>query len=816
MPIKVPPELIESIERAIVRLGRKTGRIAEEVKPGIGLRPGSVPLEAGTELATRATKVKEHLPVVERLGRLGKLAGAFTRNEAELDPEARTAFADARSKWLSAEENARLDVEDAVTKHISTDPVKKATLLSDLMTTAHEIAIHPLRMKRLREATGDVGTRFINDYDAKVHPGGLTIGQLTRNMIRINEAVKAEPEVLQAHQGARKLLDETFADMVNRGALSADRYVHEYTPIEKLELVTGVLGITPTQKAGGRVTSAMKGLTAEGQALRETDVLRTIVQARSAWYRKVAEDELVQKILDNPQYNLTDQFQPHQPIPKGLSIWRPGVGMPGYGKRPKAEEFADGFIDEIHHNDPTFEPGDYVVPTEIAEALSKFRPQRLSRRAQSFADLGAKIARLWTVYNPTNTVTNLPGDILISTASEGSAKNALGFLRVLGTTRPWKEAVNVAIGKRTALADEFRRKVGGTTLISDIGGVPVPSEFSRFYQKPIAGLGAVKNTMKKIRYGSEAVPRIAEMIRQQAAGVTDKDAIARSARRISLEYGSGAPDVARNPYAKFLSTFIQFYGLATERTLQLLGKKGSAAVLAAVPTGFMLWNYQNEEYAKAENSLADWERSQLHTILPGPDGKPMLDDKGKPVVVRFRWWIPEQVLNTFGLGNIPSRVRRVVEGRTTPSEFLASIPQQAGQNISRLGGVLETARQVASGTTPTGQTIEGVKGAARAISPQVRQIDDAIRVARNEGTGKGALKLVASTLGISFATVRSRGKVLLDTDIQNSKKKMQLYVSRMKFARMRQQKADYEDAKKALINERKTLQRLRSIQRNED
>jgi hypothetical protein len=77
-------------------------------------------------------------------------------------------------------------------------------------------------------------------------------------------------------------------------------------------------------------------------------------------------------------------------------------------------------------------------------------------------------------------------------------------------------------------------------------------------------------------------------------------------------------------------------------------------------------------------------------------------------------------------------------------------------------------------------------------------------------------KLVASTLGVSRAVVRTRGSVLLDADIQESKRRLKLYVSRMKFARSNKQPADAKDAQMAIINERKNLQRLRSLQHRED
>src|SRR5574339_283609 len=116
----------------------------------------------------------------------------------------------------------------------------------------------------------------------------------------------------------------------------------------------------------------------------------------------------------------------------------------------------------------------------------------------------------------------------------------------------------------------------------------------------------------------------------------------RAARIGTLPYGAGAPANVRNATARFLAPFMQFMGLATNRVVEMVGTNGSRtrilAGLTAVPTATMMWNMQNEEFQRVEDSMPEYERDQMHVIIPDPTDptKPALDRNGKPIVMRLR------------------------------------------------------------------------------------------------------------------------------------------------------------------------------------
>jgi hypothetical protein len=222
----------------------------------------------------------------------------------------------------------------------------------------------------------------------------------------------------------------------------------------------------------------------------------------------------------------------------------------------------------------------------------------------------------------------------------------------------------------------------------------------------------------------------------------------------------------------------------------------------------MMWNTQSPEFERIENSLPEWERNQLHFIVKGEDGLPYRDRTGKPVVWRFQYWVPEQVANTFGLGNLPSRIRRISHGRESWSEQPAKIGGQVVENATNQIGPIRTAIELGSGRSMlTGQERSRLESMWH-MFPVTRAFSEAIFGLRNEGPVGGAKRLVEEMSGFGAATITRKGPAVMDADLMEAKREVGDAAKEMQRYLLRKDKARAADAKVKL---RKAQERLREV-----
>jgi hypothetical protein len=251
----------------------------------------------------------------------------------------------------------------------------------------------------------------------------------------------------------------------------------------------------------------------------------------------------------------------------------------------------------------------------------------------------------------------------------------------------------------------------------------------------------------------------------------------KTGRDITFRYGAGAPRLSRLPIMKAMAPFIQFQGLATQRMLHTLGAKGMepkvrlALGLVAVPLAIHAWNTQNDAYKQAELALPEFERGQMHIWMPdGTDPSiPKLDVDGKPVALRFRLWVPDQVAQNLGLGNAAPRLQRVLEGRDTPMQFIKQTVQSSGESISSNLVIPSVVQQLATGKTPQGTKLSPQQRVERTV-PLARLAGETYRATKNYGLGQGTLKFLGEISGMRPASVEHRGTALYDAQIKDAQK----------------------------------------------
>lgn len=805
MPRLPIAELIGAITKTPVaeQVAKTSEQLAKEV-PEITQHLPDVPY-AGSEALkpyVRATKAPEGSSAADLIQKTKRALGGFVNAEPNLPKPYQEMFLEARYKVESAQTRADKVVLDRVASKLEGDVTSKARLMSDYLTLADEFA--------------DLQSRFAKDPNTPVYGrGGATIDQVERDLHAVMGEMRKAPDVVQASQGFRAVTDELFNDMVRYGLIAPNRYRKDWTPRQQImEMARGMTEAYGDQSVGGEVLSIMERRTKTG-GVTETNMVEVLRKVLREFNEKVAGDDLVLRILADPALNRTEEFATKDiPLPKGWGRYQPRPGLPGW-RLPEAEaHVAAGVSDELSKGSRYATPRDAILPEDMIGRLENFySPPPRPGIEESAYKAGRAMARAFTVYNPSNTAMNAVSDFaLASLGLPGEKSNLGGFLRFYPQAAV--EAVRGAFGGRSALYERgVQEGLGSATFVGATGGESVPANLAAAIGKEPSKnpLGHVANAMRRARMAVEMAPRLAAGLAAEAKTGSSAE-FGRVGRAITLPYGAGAPEHTRSPFLRFAAPFTQFLGLATDRVAKLLtlpGSRGRAwAAVLAVPTAAFMWNRQNESFRQVEMALNRRDRYALHVIVPdaeNPD-EPARDVNGKPVVLRVRYFVPEEVAATFGLSNIPARAADLLEGRTTPGEMAA---YSAASSIEQVGSQIvpaQIAASVASGRDlRTGQEVPRGEIITRSI-PIVREISEGVKGVQNEGPLEGAKRLAEEFSGARFATPAKKGRA--DADLEELKYKLKDVRGKMRSA---YRKGDRATAAKYKAEIYKIANRIRAI-----
>lgn len=612
---------------------------------------------------------------------------------------------------------------------------------------------------------------------------------------RINTDVGAQ----RAASNIRGGLNEIFNDMVARGWIARDRYLESYSPVEKINTIIGsmarVLGedegalrakILSTQKSRGK---------AEGESVREGNLISTLHRVRSEYLHKVAQQEFFRELLNSP-WNMTAQFEEGATLPRGVAAYYPGPGMIGYLHEGRDRDIISGVLDGLD-SDGQVTAGRYIFPEGLVRALKNVEPPPAPTGvSRTLYDLSRGLARNVTVYNVANTQLNRFSDAIVALLGmPGEKAQPLGFIKFYRPAmklakafvegQPAKIVIN---GQEVDVTDLLvRQGVATSTQFSDLSDRPVSAQLLKVLPEEEMANESwlqkwVTNPLQESREKVELTPRIAAGLEAlERTGSIDE--FGRVARNITLNYNEGAPELSEQVLLRFMAPFIKFMGLSSRRVFELATTKGSrgrsALAIAAVPTMFMMWNYQNEAYREVENSLSEMERDQLHFIVPSSQwGTPRRDMNGNPVVLRVRWFVTEEVAKMAGLGNLPSRFVRMAEGRDTPIQFVQKTPEIIMKNISDMASIPSMTQEVLTGKSRFGQELTIPERVAR-LMPSLKIPQAAISAYQNtpgdteQKMTEAAFSLAAPMLGVSrVENPRTRGGRSIDADFADAKRNL--------------------------------------------
>ncbi len=813
VPIRPIQQFLEELAvRSIPELGERGTAAAPEilsrVRPpsNVGVRAPEVPFKgtAAARQIARTTKAEAPLPVrlADAVDRYKDFLTGFFRSEPGLPKDLGNKFYNTRVRMDAAQDNVDISLRDEVFSHLKRDPVNQVNLLADWMILADEFSTLTGRAAK----SGLPPTKVLGR-------GGVSLKQIEQSLQQTQAAASADPEVLMAHRALRKQLDDTWDDMVTRGYISPTRKRTDYTPVQLLTEIAEGLASTgqPGKVNQGILDSMMARVGSKGP--RETNIIEVVRAHLGEYARKVAEDDLVVDLANDPTLNFTGKFRRGDQVPRGLAIYNPGPGMPGYGVKSNTGNFMAGFQQGMVPDNSTY-MGGIVFPAKIAAKLAAFKPRGTTAGENALYRAGQSWARQMTVYSTRNTTLNALSDTPLALLGEpGQPSRALGILRMF--PQAIREVQQGLFGKGSRYYDLLRKEGGASaTLAFDVGGAPIPKDFSRFYPEGKASpLQRVQQAFKNTRQFVESVPRMA--VGMEAVERTgDISQFGRAARVSTLPYGAGAPANVRHPVMRAMAPFFQFMGLATDRVFQMMTTPGSRARvmagLMAVPTGTMMWNYRNEEFRRIENSLPTYEQDQMHVIIPDPSDpeKPALDANGKPIIMRIRYWVPEEVMNFLGLGNLPSRARKVLEGRVSPVEFATSIPSNLGRNVAGQLGPVTVALEVAlQRSLQTGQP-KPISETLRSMLPLERIGLETARGMEQGGPKEAVKRLGEEALGASFATPTRKGRAILDVDLMDAKRELEDAKAAVRRYNVRGDKAR---AREAIEQRDRALERIRRV-----
>lgn len=636
-------------------------------------------------------------PWEERLQKVKTFLGGFFSPTPNMPKDIQAKMLDARTRVSAADEAAARDLAAQLSPLSSVvgkkgEPAFNATLM--------------FRQLKIADALSYMDDSGIDVYQGIERP----VWEDANN--KLIQWVKDNPHVQEASANIRSGLDEIFNDMVNRGWIIPDRYREQYTPMKKINSVLSSLGDMTgetSDQVKSRILSSMRHRpdAAKDAAIDESNMLHILAGARSEYYRKVAEHELFQKIINDPTINMTERYRGIQTLPADMGVYFPGQGMMGHTALSKEGRMLADAAKDIDP-DAKVHVGGWILPKSLIEELKSFHPTPHSKAEEIMVKGGRKMAKYLTVYNPANTAVNLVSDAVVAMfGMPGEKAQPLGFLRwyaegikagnaYVKGNQHWV-TIN---GQRINLTDLMLQEgVGESSLVSDLSDRSQSAFLKQFIpgeeKKGIDPLSRLGKGMEMTRQSVELYPRIAAGL-EALERTGDVKEFGRVARNITLNFGPGSPKMSKVPILRFMSPFLSFQGLATERLFKSLSMEGSRARtlagMLAVPAAVFLWNSQNDEYKIAARSIGSSDKTTLPVVVPNPKdiSKPLRDDNGNPVIIRMKYFVPEQVLQMAGLGNLPTRVSRVIEGRDTPADFLgdtAKGPFEAMKNLATVPAI---------------------------------------------------------------------------------------------------------------------------------
>lgn len=629
-------------------------------------------------------------------------------------------FLNARSSLQGSRDRAARDIVDQL-ESIKDD--KSAAFKATMI----------MRQMKIADTVRHMEDNGLNSY------GGHTFADWKDSNEKLLTWIKSDPALTKAHGNLRDGLDDIFNDMVDRGWIVPDRYLEQWTPMRKINTVFNALGDmsgTGADSLKSRILSSMKHRpTGDDFAIDEGNMLHVLHEARTEYYKKVAEHELFLKIINDPTLNMTTRYKAGETLPRDLAVYMPGKGMVGSTHISREGQFLGEALREI---DPagTVHAGGWVLPRALVDELNNFHPMSHHPLEKQVAEGGRKMAKFLTVYNPANTMVNFFSDGLLAMMGlPGEKARPMGFLRWygegVGAAKAFTEGRDyfVTIGKQkvnvTKLLNESNIKE--STLSEDLSGRKINPELQQFLPKEELGKQGFQNILSK---GLETFRERVELQPRIAAGLAaleetgDIKEFGRIAKQITLNFGAGSPKLAKVPLMRFMSPFITFQGLATERMARLITTEGSRgrtlAILAAVPASVALWNSQNEEFKKINESLPTHDKTSLHFIVGAGDGHALRDTDGNPVIIRLRYFVPEDVMRMIGLGNIVERGMRLAQGRDTLADFAKDTISSPVNTVKESLVIPNLASELLGGKSSlTGKPLEGSDWVTR-LAPGLR------------------------------------------------------------------------------------------------
>jgi len=743
--------------------------------------------------------------------------GSLFLGEAGLPKKMREDFGETRAFERRIREQVELELKDDVFKPISglgRQTYAKARQLSDFMVNADRLA--------------QIAHNKVDTVD------GLTKAELEGAVPRLWAALDGDTRAV--HESVRQKYDDAFETAVERGWVSEESRNEAYSPIKRMAMVLDA--VSKDRGEEGVMSEPLVQFLRRGHegGHRNTDAVTLLSDYLSVVRRRVAEEDLLTKVLNDQTINFTDRSEIKAireaggPLPPGLAYYVPRPGKIGYmGAKDPIQQAMDGAIDGLTARQTAAMKRaranelarGFVLPKRVAEALENFNPRipgesenRIYRGAQAFT-------RMFTSYNPAVTSVNFVSDhalALTTLAAEGGPGRVLGFLR------EWPDAFGSAIGGvffgkgGRKYARALHEGLASSTFTYDVGGAPVSGILKELHETDSRNLlkkavpGALQ-FLANLRQAGELTPKIAagEEALKRLGNLAE---YGRVGRNITVDFSKG-PAIMRNPTARFMAPFYTFFGAVTPKILALSTDKSTRgtmlAGIAAVPTAIMMWNYQDDEFAAVERSLPEFEQLGLHVIVAGPDGRPLKDPTGKPVVKRIQYWVPEQVASMFGLGNLPSRLRRVTERYQTPAELAGSVAAGAGRFWA--GSLMPARMAIEMGykrNLLTGQEESG-SDLVTGLVPQVRMTREHILAAKTWGQKEAAKRTMSALGGMTQTSITRTGPGIKNAALVDAKRDFDDANMRVRSLLINGETAKAEEAMKRRDKARDRLARVAGV-----
>jgi hypothetical protein len=649
---------------------------------------------------------------------------------------------------------------------LTRDPVTQAAAMWDYAVSADDLA------QAQREGYSSI--MKVGDNGKVLH---VPIEKWAAHTQQLKDHVDADPQITDALAKRTAMWKTVFQSMVDEGAIVPERELQDYTPMRHL---TGIARGLATATGDETLVRRLSAVNARGIAggARETNLAVLEHDVIRRFLKWKADRQLFTNLMADKTINLTDQFKFGEALPANLTRYDPGKGQIGYMQRPPEMDFLSGAADALHKD--RYASGGFVIPKALKGALENISP-RDSQAEDVWRKAGKGVARWLTVYNPKNLSLNIGSDLLTALMGmPGEKAQPLGVLRWYGKTA--RGVVHAAVRGEPYMVDtkqglmdvmSMAREQGlmGSTFMNEVkGGGSIAPELEHLLPPGTVHHNPVTEFAGNLRQGFELAPRIAAGL-EALERTGDLKEFGRVGREITLNYGGGAPEASRVPMWKLLAPFIKYTGLATRRFANLAMTPGSRgrtlAAVVGVPFAAMMWNQQNDAFKQVEDALPDYERAGMHITMPNPADptKPMVDRQGKPVVLRFRYLITEEMMKQAGLGNLPARVGRLISGQDTPGQFAGETAKNVAGNIGSMITMPSLALDALSDTDRFGKHRDLGEKLIRTI-PMARIINEGWTNTKDYGPAAGAKRTVEELAGMSFANVDRKGQNIMDAGLQ--------------------------------------------------